>query len=149
MPQMVIESDAFTHRLGQPTLTEIKNDMLEKFKRQNNGSKMIDIKKSLMDSLLQMDFQTREKTFLTTYHESLHQWEMEYNTKVYSPKKIRNNSRDIFTSLHNYVIEQKVHYPIYKLNAIYDIFYNPNFATIIYNKSEPLQNISSLYIYDL
>ena len=61
---------------------------------------------------------------------------MEYNTKVFSPKKIKNNSRDIFTSLHNYVIEYKVHYPIYKLNAIYDIFYNPNFATVIYNKSE-------------
>ena len=41
MPQMVIESDAFTHRLGQPTLIEIKNDMIEKFKRQNNGRYMI------------------------------------------------------------------------------------------------------------
>ena len=46
-------------------------------------------------------------------------------------RKIKNNKRDLFTSVHNFILDVKVHYPMYKLNLLFDMFYSPKFEQFI------------------
>ena len=66
MQCVTLKSDKFVDQIGQPTLREIKQDMIQTFKNstKKNDTKCINVKKSLMDSILNMDFNCSQRTLL-------------------------------------------------------------------------------------
>ena len=130
-----ISTTALHNNAYHPTLKHIKKDFLEKLDelstKKRNG---IDIKNSILQSVLYMREHPMDDA-KESYFQKIHLWECQYNTKVFTPKKLRNNNHDIFTSVHNYLIENKTHYPIYKVNGVFEMFYKKSFSNCVYENS--------------
>jgi hypothetical protein len=131
----IISTTALHNNAKKPTMKEIEKDFLKKIselpaKKRNS----IDVKSSILQSVLRMKDHPMDDEVEQYFHK-IHLWECEYNTKVFNPKKLRNNNQDIFTSVHNYIIDNKTHYPIYKLNGVFEMFYKKSFANCVYENS--------------
>ena len=137
MTKLVLKTERFHNAVKTPTIADVRDDMMNKIKELSiKTKKAVDVKKSLLSSIMKMEIDASKLDAREQYYAQIFIWECEYNTKVYNPKKLKNNNHDIFTSVHNYVVENKVHYPIYKINGMFEILYKTALSNTIYESSE-------------